>query len=123
MSHHKYDPSAIQRAKDRIAYCQKIIDNAKATKLGDKDAVKNAMDTIREMEFTARANVFALLKKGVDQGDALARFNLGLMQAYQDVLTLFEAPDEFIKQYEQDKIQDEEFLKEVKLYDQVAHGE
>lgn len=122
MSHHKYDQSAIQRAKDRIAYCQKIIDNAKATKLGDKDAVKNAMETVREMEFTARANVFSLLKKGIDQGDSLARFNLGLMQAYQDIITLFEAPDEFIKQYEQDKIQDEEFLKEAELTETVRNG-
>ena len=123
MAHYQYDKGAIDRAKARIDYCQKLIDNARLVKLGDKDAVKNALETIREMEFTAKANVFSLLKKGIEQGDSLARYNLGLMEAYQDVITLFEAPDSFIKQLEDDMVQDKDLLKQAELYAKVSGGE
>lgn len=123
MPHRQYDKEAIHRAQERVEYCQKMIDNAKLVKIGDKDAIKNALETVREMEFTARFNMIAFLKRSTDQADGLAKINLGEMQAYQSVLTLFESPDEFIKHYEQDKIADEQFLKESKLYQEVNGGE
>lgn len=122
MPHHRYDPEAIKRANETVEYCQKLIDNAKLIKLGEKEAIKNALEIVREMEFTSRTNVFSFLKRGSDQTDSLARFQLGLMEAYQNVLTLFEAPDKFVESYEQDKKQAQSFLEEAKVFEQVENG-
>ena len=113
MPHRRYDPLAVQRARDRIAFCDKIISYVKNYQSGSKDAIKDVLETIREMEFVARMNVDDFLKKGLPQGDSLARLNLGMKQAYQDVLTLFEKPEDFLMQYEKDKESDEVFLREA----------
>jgi len=123
MAHKQYSSKAIEEAKSRIEYCQKIIDNAKAVKMGDREAVKNAIETVREMEFTARTNVFTWLKLGTVQADNMARYNQGLMEAYQDVITLFEAPDDFVKRYQQDLEADKQFVKEAEFYKKVEDGE
>lgn len=122
MPHHRYDPEAIKRANETIEYCQKLIDNAKLVKMGDREAIKNALENIKELEFTARTNAFSFLKRCGERTDEMARFQLGLMEAYQNVITLFEAPEKFVETFEQDKKQAEAFLKEAKVFETVENG-
>lgn len=122
MPHKVYDKNTINEAKLRIEYYKKMRDYAKAIKSGDKDSLKFALEIVRDMEATARYTIFGMLKKALPQGDSLARFNLGLMEAYQSVLTLFEKPDQFFAHHEQEIQADERFIKEAELHNKVDGG-
>ena len=118
MPHKVYSKEAVERAKDKVAYHNQIIAKAREIKAGGRDAIKLALEVLRDMELTERLAVFSFLKKGLPQADALARLRLGMVQAYQDVITLFEKPEDFIGLQEEEKLPSQQFIKEAEVYEQ-----
>ncbi len=100
MPHRVVDPGSLKNTKDSIGYYENLILNIKAVKRGDTNSVKMGMEAIRELEFDAGARKDQCLETGDPNAMTRAHGYQKMQEAYQSVLTMFEAPDSMISAYE-----------------------
>jgi len=103
MPHKIVDPGSLKNTKDSIAYFENLILNIKAVKRGDSNSLKMGLEAIRELEYDAGVQKEQFLQTADPLGMPKAHGFQKMQEAYQNVLTLFEAPDSMISTY-QDEI-------------------
>jgi len=100
MPHKIGDPKSISTTKESIAYYENLILQIKAVKRGDSNSIKMGMEAIRELEFDAGFKKDQHLESG-DPVRAIKAHGCQQMQkAYQNIITLFEKPDNMIDTYQ-----------------------
>lgn len=118
MAHRVVSAQVIKELEDTVAYFDTLLSNVKSYSAGDKDSIKAAMDVLREWEFDAAIKKDKHLATGKDEDANLARRWQGKQEAYQDVITLFEAPKDVIERYGRDRADAVKRLEEYKKLDQ-----
>ena len=99
MSHKQADEESTKRAKESIQFFEGMIAKVQQLKSGGHDAVKAGMDTVRELEFDAAFKKDHHLKKATNEDFITAHGFQRMQEAYQNVITLFEAPSDMVQKY------------------------
>lgn len=115
MPHRKFDPGAIRRAEDAVAYYDGLIARVRAIKqAGLSPEVKALVENVKELEFDAGVRKDFYLSRQQPSDSTLAYGAQQAQKAYQEIITMFEAPDQTIASYEDQKKQNMEYIERVK---------
>jgi len=102
MGHKQLDEESKKRAQESIQFFEGMIARIQLLKSGGRDAIKAGMDAIRELEFDAGYKKDHHLKQGKQDSFVLAHGFMKMQEAYQNIITLFEAPDNMSNLYREE---------------------
>lgn len=118
MSHKIVSSETVKQYEESVAYFEGLIAQVKSYSSDTKDSKNAAVEAIRELEFDASVQKDKALMSDDERGAARARRFLGLQQAYQNVITLFEKPEDLLIAYEAQRSEAKRRLDEFKRMDQ-----
>jgi hypothetical protein len=103
MSHKVVSAETIKNLEETVAFFDTLISNVKACSVESKEGIKSGFEVIRDWEFDANVQKNKFLNTGKNEDANVARSWQGKQEAYQNVLTLFEAPKDVVDRYSRER--------------------
>jgi hypothetical protein len=123
MPHKRVSPDALKQAQNSIEFCNSALGMIRSVKQGGTDGLKSGLELIRELEFDSGVQKDTQLKLGTEEGARKALRALGMQEAYQQVLMVFEAPGDVSARYEQELVFWTKRLDQLKSFGQAQSGD